>query len=229
VVCVQETSLSGGRVTEGVVLVQGMVRRPCRLNAELVRKLLGRLEQLGLELAPRYLGTDEEGRETFSYLHGDVPDELDAGFGDATIAAAARLIRRFHDATAGTLLAASKEVVCHGDLSPCNTVFRGGVPVALIDFDNAAPGTRLDDLGYGLFLWLNLGTDGPDAVEQARRIRAFCDGYGTAAGPEIVASILSAVASNIERLQEAGRHADIEWWEAQLAWLDEQGRVLAGR
>jgi aminoglycoside phosphotransferase (APT) family kinase protein len=54
------------------------------------------------------------------------------------------LIRRFHDATVGTPLAEGPAVVCHGDLSLCNTVFRGGVPVALIDFDNAAPGARLE-------------------------------------------------------------------------------------
>jgi hypothetical protein len=84
----------------------------------LVRALLGRFDQLGLELAPRYLGVDGEGREILSYLEGEVPEELDAGFSDATIAEAARLIRRFHDATAGSLLAESDEVVCHGDLSP---------------------------------------------------------------------------------------------------------------
>src|SRR2546422_11379083 len=87
--------------------------------------------------------------EMLSLLEGDVPDELDAGYSDATLVAAARLIRRFHDATAGSPLAERCEVVCHGDLSPCNAVFRGGVPVALIDFDNATPGKRSDDAGYG--------------------------------------------------------------------------------
>jgi len=38
-------------------------------------------------------------------------------------------------------------VICHNDLSPCNFVFRTGSPVALIDFDTAAPGNRCMDLG----------------------------------------------------------------------------------
>ena len=84
----------------------------------------------------------------FSYLAGDVPVELDASFSDATLTMAAQLIRRFHDATADTELTSGQEVVCHNDLSPCNFVFRSGKPVAMIDFDNAAPGTRLHDLGY---------------------------------------------------------------------------------
>lgn len=104
-------------------------------------------------------------------------------------------------------------------LPPCNTVFRAGVPVALIDFDHAAPGNRLDDLGYALFLWLNLGTDGPSPSEQARRISVFCDAYGVPAGAETVAAVSSAVAANIERLHADGRLADLAWWQAQHDWL----------
>jgi hypothetical protein len=225
---VNEAPLSGGRVTEGVVRVGDTVRRPRKGNAELVRALLGRLEELGLELAPRYLGVDAAGREIFSYLGGNVPGELDADFSDATLAEAAQLIRRFHDATAGSPLAESGEVVCHGDLSPCNTVFRADVPVALIDFDNAAPGTRLDDLGYALFLWLNLGTDGPGPAEQARRIGVFCDAYGVPAGAATVAAISSALAANIERLRAEGRLADLAWWQAQHDWLAAHRDELAG-
>src|SRR5436190_14573950 len=47
-----ETPLTGGRITAGVVRVGDTVRRPPKPNASLVRALLGRLEQLGLELAP---------------------------------------------------------------------------------------------------------------------------------------------------------------------------------
>jgi Ser/Thr protein kinase RdoA (MazF antagonist) len=222
-----ETPFSGGRITEGVVRVENTVRRPRQANAELVRRLLGRLEELGLELAPRYRGIDEQGREMFSFLEGDVPDELDAGYSDATLVAAARLIRRFHDATAGSPLAVGCEVVCHGDLSPCNAVFRGDMPVALIDFDNAAPGKRLDDLGYALFLWLNVGTDGPSPAEQARRIRVFCEAYRVPAGAGIVAAISSAVAANVERLRQEGRRADVEWWQAQLDWVEQHRATLA--
>jgi len=36
----------------------------------------------------------------------------------------ARLVRQFHDLTAGTPLAGDQEVVYHNDLSPKNTVYR---------------------------------------------------------------------------------------------------------
>jgi len=227
-VAVGELPLSGGRVTQGVVRVADTVRRPPQPNSALVRALLAHLAALHLEIAPRYLGADQQGREIFSYLEGEVPAELDASFSDATLTAAARLIRRFHDATAGTELAGGQEVVCHNDLSPCNFVFRAGKPVAMIDFDNAAPGTRLHDLGYALFLWLNLGTDGPDAAEQARRIEIFCNAYGTAPGTPIITVIEAAVAANIQRLRADGRLADVEWWQAQLDWIEQHQRRLTG-
>ncbi len=222
-----EIALGGGRVTPGVVHVGETVRRPAKPNALFVRILLAELVERGFNGAPRYLGRDEQGREIFAYVEGDVPDDLDAGFSDETLTAAARLIRRYHDATVGSSSAKGAEVVCHNDLSPCNFVFRDGTPIAIIDFDNATPGARSDDLGYALFLWLNLGTDGPPASEQARRIRLFCDAYGIAADVDIIQSIANAIARSIKQLREQGRSADVRWWQAQLHWVERYRVELA--
>jgi hypothetical protein len=117
----REQPLTGGRVTPGVVRVGETVRRPVRGNSEFVHRLLAHLEAAGFEGAPRYLGSDEAGREMFSFLPGVVPDELDATLSDDTLAAPARLIRRFHDATKGSAVAGSQEVVCHGDCRPATS------------------------------------------------------------------------------------------------------------
>jgi hypothetical protein len=214
-----EIQMSGGRVTAGVVRIGDTVRRPLKPNSTFVRALLERLRAQGFGAAPLYLGADERGREIFSFQPGAVPTELDATISDETLAEAARLIRRYHDATARTGLAWPEDVVCHNDLSPCNFVFRDGRPVGIIDFDSAAPGPRLRDLGYAIFLWLNLGTDGPAPREQARRIEVFCDEYGIEAGDQVSDAIIEAVSANIERLGTAGRSADVGWWQAQLDWI----------
>jgi hypothetical protein len=211
-----ERPLTGGRVTPGVVQVGDTVRRPLRANSELVRQLLAHLPVAGFDGAPQYLGADDSGREIFTFVPGVVPDELDSRLPDETLVAAARLIRAFHDATADSTLAGPAEVVCHGDLSPCNFVFDGGTPRAIIDFDAAAPGRRLDDLGYAIFLWLNLGTDGPPVAEQARRTRVFCDAYGCEVD-HVVAAVVEAVERTLPRLPAAA----VPWWLAQLAWLTE--------
>jgi aminoglycoside phosphotransferase (APT) family kinase protein len=219
-----EIALGGGRVTPSVVRVGDTVRRPAKANTPFVRILLAELAEHRFDAAPRYLGRDEQGREMFAYVEGDVPDDLDPDFSDETLIAAARLIRRYHDATARSTSAKGAEVVCHNDLSPCNFVFREGTPIAIIDFDSAAPGARSDDLGYALFLWLNLGTDGPPAREQARRIVVFCDAYGIAEDTDIVETIANAISRNIQRLREQRRPADARWWQTQLHWV-ERNRV----
>jgi hypothetical protein len=221
-----EIPLTGGRVTTGVVRVGNTVRRPTTPSSSFVQALLAHLEEQGFEAAPRHLGTDELGREVLSFLPGDVPADLDARIPDDALAAAARLIRRLHDATAGTELAGAREIVCHNDLSPCNFVFRDGEPVGIIDWDGAAPGERLRDLGYALFLWLNLGTDGLPPGEQSRRIGLTCRAYGMEPGREVIDAVVEAVATNVERLQTAGRIADVDWWQEQHAWLVEHRNEL---
>ena len=177
-----EVRLSGGRTTPGVVRVGETVRRPPRPNAEFVRSLLRYLEMIGFDGAPRFLGTDEKGREILTYIEGQVPADL-GWYGDGVLVAAAKLIRQYHDATA-TLLdssaakSAKLEIVCHNDLSPCNFVFRDGLPAAIIDFDAVAPGTRYYDLAYAAWLWLDIGNADIEAAEQRRRLELFVEAYG---------------------------------------------------
>lgn len=93
-----EVALAGGRTTAGVVRVGETIRRPPGSNAGFVRSLLRHLESAGFDGAPRYLGIDEIGRETYSYISGDVPNDL-GNYSDDILQDAARLIRRYHDTT----------------------------------------------------------------------------------------------------------------------------------
>jgi hypothetical protein len=52
----EETRLSGGRVTDGVVRIGDTVRRPAKDNSPFVRELLSHLTAQGFDGAPRYLG-----------------------------------------------------------------------------------------------------------------------------------------------------------------------------
>ena len=94
---------------------------------------------------PLPLGTDEAGREMFSYIDGKVAADL-GFYEDRVLLSAAGLIRRFQDLSTDLLSPAGScagiEGVCHNDLSPCNFVFRNGLPVAMIDFDAVAPGSH---------------------------------------------------------------------------------------
>jgi hypothetical protein len=143
--------LLGGRITPGVVRVGATVRRPVGPHSPFVHELLLALEQAGFRGAPRFLGVDERGREILSFIEGVVPHDLDEGLTDEQLVAAAALLRRYHQATAGLALASGEECVCHNDISPVNTVFVDDRPVASIDFDMAKPGPTMRDISYGRF------------------------------------------------------------------------------
>ena len=129
------------------VRVGDTMRRPAHRRSAYVDALLQHLTDVGFQEAPRPLGCDEHGRQIVTFVAGEVLDgEGPYLLDDARIGSAAALIRAFHDATTSSVLRAGREVVCHGDLGPHNTVFRGDRAVAIIDFeDDVGPGDRIDD------------------------------------------------------------------------------------
>jgi Ser/Thr protein kinase RdoA (MazF antagonist) len=225
----EETPLAGGRVTQGVVRVGDTVRRPATGNSSFVRGLLAHLAANDFTEAPGPLGTDEQGRDIFSFIDGEVPADL-AFHDDATLRAAALLIRRYHDATTGLITGAcarSADIVCHNDLSPCNFVFRDGRPAAIIDFDAAAPGYRVDDLAYAAWLWLDIGNEETSAAEQARRLRLFADAYGAVDEEPLLEAMLKRQAMAIRSAEQAGDAARAAWARTCLAWTVANFTALA--
>jgi RimJ/RimL family protein N-acetyltransferase len=217
-----EIPLSGGRTTPSVVRVGDTVRRPVAQHGAFAHALLNHLETHGFDGAPRFLGIDGAGRETLSFISGSVPPELGA-FSEDQTAAAARLLRQLHDATLDSPLRNGHEVLCHGDASPCNCVFVEGTPVAFIDFDNAHPGSRLDDLGYASWLWLDIGNADVSAHLQGSRIADFFRSYGMDAGLAID-SIVAAQRALSARTDSTGVR---EWANSCRAWVERHRDGLA--
>ena len=99
-----EQSLAGGFVT-AVVRAGDTVRRAQPEDAGYVHAVLGWFEREGWDGGPRFLGTDELGREVLSFIDGHVawgPAQLPSVTSDASLARVAGLVREFHDLTAGT-------------------------------------------------------------------------------------------------------------------------------
>jgi Ser/Thr protein kinase RdoA (MazF antagonist) len=177
----EEIPLAGGALTGGVVRVGRTVRRP--IVTPLAKEVLQRLERAGFDDAPRWLGVDDQGRETLSWIDGetftergrmhpyigDPPDRI--VFSDAQVRAVFRLLRRFHDAF-------GDEIVCHGDFGPWNLVWRDGLPVAVIDFDHAHRGDPGEDVGYALRMFVSYGHAHATPDDLVERTRAALDAYG---------------------------------------------------
>ena len=155
------------------------------------------------------------------------------------VAAVGALLRELHDLTAGTALAGDREVVCHHDLSPKNTVYRDGRPVAFLDWDLAAPGDRIADVAHCCWQFAELGRPPEQDPAAAGRLgRAVADGYGLADRSRLVDRILRwqedcwrGIAAGIaagdphfDRLRDAGAvghvQAEQRWTEAHRATLE---------
>ncbi len=182
-----------------VTRVGDTVRRPVGPWTAAVHALLQHLEQQGFAGAPRAHGFDDEGREILDFLPGEVGNYplSEQARSEPALLSAGRLLRGYHDATASLVdheiedwrLGAIEptEVICHGDVAPCNCVFNHGEATALIDFDFAGPGPRAWDLAYALYRFAPLvSPSNPDGfgllTEQATRARQFLDSYGATLG-----------------------------------------------
>ena len=186
-----EVPLGGGNMNSGVARVGGTVRRPAGPWTPAVHALLTYLHDVGFRGAPRPLGIDERGREVLTFVPGTVP--WPASFhlldDDRQLRRVARLIREFHDAVTGftpppgarwqvLMPADGDEIIAHHDLAPWNLVI-GDRQQAFIDWDTAAPGTRLWDLAYAVHGFAPLSADPVfQRADAGRRLRLIADAYG---------------------------------------------------
>jgi Ser/Thr protein kinase RdoA (MazF antagonist) len=206
------------------------MRRPAHRRSGYVDELLRHLADQGYDGAPRPLGYDEAGRQVLTYIAGEVPDD-DAGpfrLSDARVRSATALIRAFHDATATSALRAGEEVVCHGDLGPHNTVFRGERAVALIDFDDdAGPGRRLDDFAQAVWGFADLTEAGVAVAEQARKTRLMCDVYGEVTPPAVVEALTARFRRAHDQHLTAGLPGAVRVFADLLSWMARFGGRIA--
>jgi len=241
---VPETRLPGGFVSDPV-RVSDTVRRTPSKNAGFVHGLLNLFAQRGWTGAPRFLGMDSAGREVLGYLDGHVawqPRQPPEVFSEESLAAVARLVRQFHDLTAGSRLAGGEQVVCHNDLSPKNTVYRdlgsGLRPVAFLDWDLAAPGPRIHDVAHMCWQYLDLGPSIARPADAVRGLRLLCDAYGPVDRGDLIETIMwwqdrcwrgiEAAASVDEPAGVALRAAGVvDGVRAAWAWVAEHRRELA--
>lgn len=245
----------------GAVLLDGTVHRSTGPWTAAVHALLGYLESRRFDGAPRVLGFDARGREVLSWVDGVAPGYPFPAWmqTEEVLVDLGALLRRYHDTVVDFtpppgaqwrrwLGSPGGPLVRHGDLWPCNVVFRAGRPVALIDWEFAQPGDALDDVASAAKQWVPLCSDDRAAgdgwalpLDRRKRLRALCDGYGL--GEEGRASLIARVLRNAEygfsshkAWGEAGVPGFREMWEAgsgasilgDRAWLADEREHLEG-
>ncbi len=203
-----EVPIDGGNLTQGVVRIGDTVRRPHTASSDFTAKLLRHLEDVGFDGVPRFIGTDDKGRDTLSVIPGETKWRP---LTDPQVIAGGQLLRAFHDATRGTELAGEHPVVCHGDPGPNNAIFQNDVPAAWIDFDLVAPGDPMQDLGWMAWFWcISMKPERGPVEKQARQVRLLLAAYGLEAHQRsaVIESIYERMAWNV-RFFEGKREQDV--------------------
>ena len=223
----EEIPLLGGQLTHGIVRVGNTVRRPPKDNAAFVHDLLLWLENQGFGFAPCFLGMDERGREILSYLEGQTWPGSGSELSDDFLVQAAQVIRSYHDLTAGSRLSQGHEIVAHYELGPHNTIFRENHLVGFIDWDTAAPGTRLRDLANAVYNYVDVGHwSNQTADEQARRIHLMCATYGWDDPIALVNDFETDLQQALRNHEQAGRMGAIKVFQEEVNWMRQRAQEL---
>jgi Ser/Thr protein kinase RdoA (MazF antagonist) len=222
--------LTGGNVS-GVTRRDDTVLREQKPWSGTIHRLLAHLSAAGFDRPPAHLGSDAAGREILSFVPGetcfDYPFSADPGERRAVVAAAARLLRAYQDATSSFALRQddswmfayegdlASEVICHNDFAPYNVTFLDGRPHGIIDFDTVCPGPRIWDIAYALYRFVPLSRElydpeqgryrdydrAIDAAERRALIDLFLAAYGLPRPADLFAQVgarLTALAELIE-------------------------------
>jgi hypothetical protein len=193
-----EVVLHGGVANAGrVVRVGDHVLRPSNPHTASVHRFLSSLADAEFTGASVPIGVDPDGRERLVFIEGDValPPYADWVRSDRALASVARLLRRFHVASASfdpSGLGWSDEmadpvggtIVCHNDVCLENVVFRDGEAIGLLDFDFCAPGRPVYDLAQFARMCVPIDDDvnaerlGWVDQDRPTRLRHVVDEYG---------------------------------------------------
>lgn len=198
--------LDGGNVGGEVVRVGDTVRKRWSASTAGVVEFVTFLRKAGVD-APTPLGRDESGRQVQEFIPGTLAIDAPA-LSLTALHRVGSLVRAIHEASSGfeprpqaswetAIEAPGAELMCHNDLAPWNLIM--GDRWVFIDWDAAAPSTRLWDLAYAAQTFtLNNAEQPPDGA--ALGLAAFVDGYG--ADPEMRRHLPSAMAERASAMHD---------------------------
>lgn len=257
-----EISMVGGRST---VTKRGAVvfRRSAPWSRTTVA-LLHHLEAEGFEHAPRIVGDgfDDQGREMLTFVEGESPHPYP--WNDDALPKLGSILKKLHRATKTFVPPADAiwrpwfgrglgqpSTIGHCDTGAWNIIARQGVPVALIDWEEAGPVDPLIELAQAC--WLNALLFDDDLAEKlglgsvevrGRQVRMILDGYELSSENRVgfmglvrdfaVLNAANEISTNLA-LQETDPKGLLEaviWRSRSAGWLvkhhDTLDRVVTG-
>lgn len=192
-----EQLLTGGNASGVVVRVGSTVRKPWTDATPSVLAFMTAVREAGVEV-PAVLCQDEKGRQVTEFIPGRLALNSDP-LTHSELGRVGAMVRAIHDASKAftpdpgaswitAIPSPGEELICHNDLAPWNLII--GERWTFIDWDAAAPSTRLWDLAYAAQAF-TLSDTRQAPEEAAQNLAAFVDGY--AADPGLQADLPAAM------------------------------------
>lgn len=216
--------LPGG--TGGVWKVGRTVRRSTGPWTPAVHDLMRWLEAEGLGGVPRVQGFDDDGREVVTYIEGrGVQPDAEVVLDDVLVGAVTWL-REFHDLVesyrpegpvqwrSGLRELGPDEIICHLDPGVYNWIIQSGQFVAMIDWDLAGPGRRIDDLAFLCWTALPLYRETP-LDDVARRLDLVVDTYAEFGPVTLLDAVAERMTTATERIAAGIERGDPGMLELQ--------------
>ncbi|MGR3763103.1 phosphotransferase [Rossellomorea sp. NS-SX7] len=226
-----EETLTGGNVSH-VVRKGDTVRRELKPESAKIHTLLNHLESKGYPYSPKFLGIDEKGRETLTFIEGEAGNYplKEYMWSNEVLKDIAKMLRHYHDAVSDFSTEEGwkpidktpqpYEVLCHNDFAVYNIIFHHEKPVGIIDFDVAGPGPRLWDIAYTLYTCVPLSRVYYSEIGEAvyyqtsqhadrirQRVALFLESYGKEMEEDYVDMVLlrlEGLCSTIKRKADEG-------------------------
>ncbi|WP_329565954.1 phosphotransferase [Streptomyces sp. NBC_01361] len=260
--------LAGGMMNAGAVFRRGdVVERPAPPNVRALHAYLAALRHQGFDAAPVPVGVRADGRERLGFIPGyvAVPPFPPWAMSQTALRSVGVLLRRLHEASARVAVDVSAgwsgeladpeggTMLCHNDVCLENVVFRDGRAVALIDFDQAAPGRPVWDVAMTAGYWVPMRDpesaaplypvpDPSHALDAPGRLRLLADGYGLsprerAELPEVVEQAAAVCRAFVARRVADGDSVYVQalrdrggWerWDRIQSWLSDGREAFRG-
>lgn len=216
-----EEELTGGNTAESVVRLGSTVRKPAEPSTSAVHSLLAHLRASGFQAAPEAFGLDEQGRQVLEYVPGPLWHDSRTHT-QTDLRRVGAIIRALHEAAISfhapenaqwntRYQVSRKDLICHNDLAPWNLVC-GSDRWVFIDWDGAAPATRLWDLAWSSISFPSF-EPGCNLEKAAGAMYALLEGYdlNIASYGELIRLMVTRAAAENDLIVEGATRGEQPW------------------